>query len=108
MEGARCHRIAGVWCATVGRFRGTGRRGGAEAQQGLLAALLPPTDPTPRPARNCGLAGRGAAHLLDAATLIAEEWEKVTQTSVLHCWLKSNIPLVATSASLTASRGEYR
>ena len=108
MEGARCHRIAGVWCATVGRFRGTGRRGGAEAQQGLLAALLPPTDPTPRPARNCGLAGRGAAHLLDAATLIAEEWEKVTQTSVLHCWLKSNIPPVAMSASLTASRGEYR
>jgi len=57
----------------------------AAAQQGLFAALLPPPDPTPRPARNCGLAGRGAAHLLDAATLIAEEWEKVTPTSVLHC-----------------------
>jgi len=57
----------------------------AAAQQGHLAALLPPPDPTPGPARNCGLAGRGAAHLLDAATLIAEEWEKVTPTSVLHC-----------------------
>ena len=80
----------------------------ASAQQGLLAALLPPPDPTPRPARNCGLAGRGAAHLLDAATLIAEGWEKVTPTSVFHCWLKSNILPVVMSASLTASRGEYR
>jgi len=42
------------------------------AQEGLLAALLPPPDETPRPARNCGLAGLGNAHLRDAATLIAE------------------------------------
>jgi len=79
----------------------------AAAQQGLLAALLPPLDATPRPARNSGLAESSAAQLLDAATLIAEERKKVTPTSVLHCWLMSNILPVAMSASLTASEGEY-
>ena len=80
----------------------------AAAQQGLLAALLPPPSQTPRPARNCGLAGRGSAHLLDAATLIAEELEKLTSTSILRCWVKSTILPVAMSASLAASHGEYR
>jgi len=56
----------------------------AAAHQGLLAALL------------------------DAATLVAKEWEKVTPTSVLHCCLKSSILPLAMSASLTASEGEYR
>jgi len=80
----------------------------AVAQQSLLTPLLPPPDATQRPARKSVLAGRSAAHLLDAATLIAEEWEKVTPTSVLHCWLKSDILPVAMSASLPASEGEYR
>jgi len=52
----------------------------AAAQQSLLAPLLPPPDATPRPARNSVPAGRSAAHLLDAATLMAEEWENVTPT----------------------------
>jgi len=78
------------------------------AQHGLLAALVPPPDATPRPARNSELAGRSAAHLLDAATWVAEEWEKVTPTSVLHCWLTSNILPVAMSAFRTAYDGEYR
>ena len=80
----------------------------AAAQQGLLAALLPPPNQTPRPERNCGLAGRGSAHLLDAATLIGEAWEKVTSTSILYCWVKSTILPVAMSASLAASHGAYR
>jgi len=48
------------------------------------------------------------AALMDAATLVAKEWEKVTPNSVLHCWLKSNFLPLAMSASLTASEGEYR
>jgi len=80
----------------------------AAAQKGLLVALLPPLDATPLRARNSGLAGRSASHLPEAATLIAEEWEQVTATPVLHCWLKSSILPVAMSASLTASQGEYR
>jgi len=80
----------------------------AAAQQGQLAALLPPPNQTPHPARNCGLVGRGSAHLLNPATLIAEEWEKVMSTSTLHCWVKSAILSVAMSACLAASHGEYR
>jgi len=45
---------------------------------------------------------------LDAATLIAEEWEKVTSTSILHCWVKSTILPVAMSSALAASHVEYR
>eukprot|EP00168_Porphyra_purpurea_P010995 TRINITY_DN2757_c0_g1_i1.p1 TRINITY_DN2757_c0_g1~~TRINITY_DN2757_c0_g1_i1.p1 ORF type:complete len:274 (-),score=18.50 TRINITY_DN2757_c0_g1_i1:171-992(-) len=63
----------------------------AAAQTNLLAALLPPPDQGPRPQRNCGLAGRGQAHLMDAATFVFEEWEKVTQESIVHCWVKSTV-----------------
>jgi len=80
----------------------------AAAQRGLLAALLPPLNQKPLPARNCGLAGRGSAHLLDTATLIAEEWEKVTSTSIWHCWVKSTILPVAMSTSHAACHGENR
>jgi len=45
---------------------------------------------------------------LDAATLIAEKWEKAISTSILHCWVKSTILPVPMSASLAASHGEYR
>ena len=80
----------------------------AAAQQGLLRSLLPPPSQTPRPVRDCGLAGRGSAHLLDAATLIVEEWEKVTSTSALHCWVKSTILAVAVSVFFATSHGVYR
>jgi len=78
------------------------------AHEGLLAALLPPPDETPRPARNCGLAGLGNPHLRDAGTLIVEEWAKVTPTTILHCWVKSTILPVPMTATLVSSQGEYR
>jgi len=80
----------------------------AAVQQGVLRSLLPLPSQTPRPVRDCGLAGRGSAHLLDAATLIVEEWETVTSTSTLHCWVKSTILLAAVSAFFAASHGVYR
>jgi len=80
----------------------------AEAQASLLAAVLPPPDQEPRPARNCGLAGRGQAHLLDAATFISEEWDKVTGESIVHCWVKSTILPVSMNASVVALHAEYR
>jgi len=78
------------------------------AHEGLLAALLPPPDETQRPARNCSLAGLGNPHLRDAATVIVEEWEKVTPTTILHCWVKSTILPVPMTATLVSSQGEYR
>jgi len=78
------------------------------AQEGLLAALLPPLDEMPRPSRNCGLSGLGNAHLRDVATLIAEEWEKVTPTTILHYWVKSTILPVPMTTTLVSSQGEYQ
>jgi len=58
------------------------------AQKDLLVTLMPPTDAITRPKRKSGLAGRNAAPVIDAVKLIKEEWEMVTQTSVLHRLLK--------------------
>jgi len=80
----------------------------AEAHVGLLPAVLPLPDQEPRPARNCGQAGNGQAHLLDAATLISEEWDKVTSESIVHCWVKSTILHVSMNASVVALHAEYR
>ena len=80
----------------------------AEAQASLLAAVFPPPDHEPRPARNCGLAGHGQAHLLVSATCISEEWDKVTSESIVHCWVKSTILPVSMNASVVALHAEYR
>jgi len=80
----------------------------AQAQASLLAAVLPPPDKEPRPARNCGMAGRGQAHLLDAATFISEDCDKVTSESIVHCWVKSTILPVSMNASVVALHADYR
>jgi len=80
----------------------------AEAQASLLAAVLPPSDQEPRPARNCGLAGHGQAHLLDAATFISEEWDNVTSESIVHCWVKWTILPISMNSSVVALHAEYR
>jgi len=54
------------------------------------------------------LAGRGQAHLLDAASLISEERDKVTSESIVHYWVKSTILPVSMSASVVALHAEYR
>jgi len=74
----------------------------AAARTDLLAALLPPPDQRPRPQRNCGLAGRGQANLMDAASLICEEWEKVSRESIVHCSVKSSGLPLAMSASVVS------
>jgi len=79
-----------------------------QAQASLLAAVYPPQDQEPRPARNCGLAGRGQAHLLDAATFISEEWDKLTGESIVHCSVKSTILPASMNASVAALHAENR
>lgn len=74
----------------------------------LLAALLPAPEDVPRPRRNCGLAGRGHAHLKDASTMIFEEWEKMTREALVHCWVKSTVLPVSMAASLVSEHAEYR
>ena len=78
----------------------------AAAQTELLIALLPPPDQGPGLRRNCELAGRGQAHLMDAATFTFEEWEQVTRESIVHCWVKSTILPASMNASVVHS--EYR
>ena len=80
----------------------------AAAQTELLIALLPQPDQGPRPRRNCGLAGRGQAHLMDAATFIFEEWEQVTRESIVHRWVKSTILPASMNASVVSLHAEYR
>jgi len=80
----------------------------AQAHASLLAAVLRPPDQEPPPARNCGLAGGGQAHLLDAAIFISEEWDRVTSESSVHCWVKSTILPVYMNASVVALHAEYR
>lgn len=78
------------------------------AEDALLAAVLPPPENVPRPRRNCGLAGRGHAHLMDASTIIFEEWEKMTIEAIVHCWVKSSFLPVSMNASLVSDHAEYR
>lgn len=73
------------------------------AEGDLLAALLPSPEEVPRPRRNCGLAGRGHAHLMDAPTMIFEKWEKMTRESIVHCWVKSTVLPTSMNASLVAA-----
>lgn len=58
------------------------------AEDALLAAVLAPPENVLSPRRNCGLAGRGRAHLMDASTIIFEEWEKMTREAIVHCWVE--------------------
>eukprot|EP00170_Pyropia_yezoensis_P000526 contig_2669_g527 len=77
------------------------------AEDALLAAVLFPPENVPRPRRNCGLAGRGHAHLVDASTIIFEEWEKMTREAIVHCWVKSSVLPVSINASLASDHAEY-
>jgi len=79
-----------------------------QAQASLLAAIYPPQDQEPRPARNCGLAGRGQAHLLYAATFIIEEWDKLSGEAIVHCSVKSTILPASMNASVVALHAENR
>lgn len=79
----------------------------AEIQADLIAAVLPPAGPHVRRGRNCGLAGRGSAHLLDAARLIQEEWGAMTPASIVHCWVKSTILPLSMSAVVVSTHSEY-
>jgi len=44
---------------------------------------------------------------MDAATLICEEWEKVSRESIAHCWVKSSVLPMAMSASVVSLQAEY-
>jgi len=80
----------------------------AEAHDRVVAALLPaPVVAAPCP-RNAGIAGGGKAHLRDAATLVAEEWEATTPSSIAHCWIKSTILPAPMCARVVSEHGEYR
>lgn len=80
----------------------------AQLQADMVAAVLPPALSEEPPARKCGLAGWGQAHLLDAAKLIRDEWEAMTAASIEHCWVKSKILPVTISASVVSAHAEYK
>lgn len=79
----------------------------AEVQAKCIGAILPLAEVEAQAARNCGLAGRGNAHLLDAARLIHEEWDAVSASSIVQCWVKSTIIPPVMSALLVSAHGEY-
>jgi len=80
----------------------------AAARTELLIALLPRPDQGPCPQRNCGLAVRDQAHLMNAATFIFEEREQGTRESISHCWVRSTILPASMNASAVSLHAEYR
>jgi len=77
-------------------------------QADLLATVLSSPDQAPRPARNSVLSGCSQAHLMNAATLYQEEWEKVMSASCAPCWLKSTILHDAMSDTVSSLHTKYR
>lgn len=59
---ARCSRLAAL-----------GHDADVAAEVDLFAAVLTSPEDVPRPRRNCSLAGRGHANVMDASTMISEE-----------------------------------
>lgn len=73
----------------------------------LYAALLPIPEVETLTLRNCGLAGGGHAHLRDAATFVKEEWDNMCASSILHCWIKSDILPVMMATNMSSELGVY-
>lgn len=58
--------------------------------------------------RAAGLEGKRVADLMDAATMLIEEWSAVTPSTIAHCWLKSKALSAPQIADLTQLHGAYR
>jgi len=65
-----------------------------------MDALIASGGPNPRIPRGGGLDQGNQAHLLDAARMLQDEWERILPVQIANCWLTANVLPVETAAEV--------